>query len=63
VGTGALFAWSLALYYHLCNGVRHMLWDVGVGLNEKKSNMTSALVLLSALGLTVATWWCGCSYL
>lgn len=24
-----LFLWSAALYFHMCNGVRHMLWDTG----------------------------------
>src|SRR5258708_16088954 len=27
IGLLLLFGWSLALFYHLCNGVRHLVWD------------------------------------
>ncbi len=29
---GLLLLWTLALIYHLCNGVRHLVWDTGRGL-------------------------------
>ena len=31
VGRLFLFAWTLTLFYHLCNGIRHLFWDVGKG--------------------------------
>jgi len=27
-----LYAWVYSLYYHLCNGIRHLFWDMGLGL-------------------------------
>src|SRR5438477_4147921 len=27
IGVLLLFRWSVAFYYHLCNGVRHLAWD------------------------------------
>ena len=30
-GKLVLFGFSLALYFHLCNGVRHLVWDAGKG--------------------------------
>ena len=26
-----LFGWTFALFYHLCNGIRHLVWDTGHG--------------------------------
>lgn len=63
IGAVIIFGWSLALFYHLCNGIRHMFWDVGIGVNEKSANFTSAIVILVTLGLTVASWWCGCQFM
>src|SRR3546814_19853779 len=31
IGMIALFGFSLSLVYHLLNGIRHMLWDIGGG--------------------------------
>jgi succinate dehydrogenase / fumarate reductase cytochrome b subunit len=44
-----------ALYYHLCNGIRHLFWDLGKGFELKTAKRNGYLVLLSALVLTVAT--------
>src|SRR5260370_21599822 len=27
-----LFGWSAALFYHLCNGIRHLWWDTCHGV-------------------------------
>jgi succinate dehydrogenase / fumarate reductase cytochrome b subunit len=62
IGTGALFAWSLAFFYHLCNGVRHMLWDTTLFLNLRGARITNWIVIFVALGLTVSTWYCAQNY-
>ncbi|MBU6141022.1 MAG: succinate dehydrogenase, cytochrome b556 subunit [Proteobacteria bacterium] len=51
----ASIAVAFSLYYHLCNGIRHLFWDVGKGFDLKSAKRNSYLVLLSALVLTVAT--------
>ena len=33
LGLLLLFGWSVALFYHLCNGIRHLVWDTGHGLD------------------------------
>ena len=33
IGLLLLFGWSVALFYHLCNGLRHLWWDTGSGLD------------------------------
>jgi succinate dehydrogenase / fumarate reductase cytochrome b subunit len=31
VGALLLFGWSVAFFYHLCSGIRHLAWDAGYG--------------------------------
>ena len=31
LGYALLAAWSFCLFYHLCNGIRHLCWDLGLG--------------------------------
>lgn len=56
IGLIALYGWTLALYYHLCAGIRHLLWDVGVGFEKASYTFSNQLVILGALALTLATW-------
>jgi succinate dehydrogenase / fumarate reductase cytochrome b subunit len=51
-----LLGFSWALLYHLCNGIRHLFWDIGRGLDIPTAYKTGyAVVVVSAL-LTVAAW-------
>lgn len=51
-----LFGWSFALFFHLCNGIRHLIWDVGYGF-EKDTVEKSSLMVLGAAGfLTFFIW-------
>jgi succinate dehydrogenase / fumarate reductase cytochrome b subunit len=62
LGTIILFAWSFALYYHTCNGVRHLIWDTVHLLEERKAVAAGWVVLLSSAGLTAATWYFAAIY-
>lgn len=55
-------AWAFALFYHMGNGLRHMLWDIGFGLNEKASIRSGWLVILFTVAMTYGVWslTCGC---
>ena len=33
IGKLALLGWTFSLIYHMCNGVRHMFWDMGVAMD------------------------------
>jgi succinate dehydrogenase / fumarate reductase cytochrome b subunit len=52
-----MMAWSFVLYYHLCNGVRHLIWDTVHLLDQDKAIMAGWVVLLTTAGLTAATWY------
>lgn len=51
-----------SLYYHLANGVRHLLWDMGKGFSIPVVYLTGYLVLLFSLGMTIATGYFGFYY-
>ncbi|MSO97151.1 MAG: succinate dehydrogenase, cytochrome b556 subunit [Rhodospirillaceae bacterium] len=55
-GTLILFGFSLAFYFHLCTGVRHLFWDAGKGFEISDTNRTNQIVIMVALALTVITW-------
>ena len=56
VGRILLFGWSFALFYHLCNGIRHLFWDLGLGLELRCAYASGILVVLASLGLTGLSW-------
>lgn len=62
LGTIILFLWSAALYFHMCNGIRHMFWDIGKNFNKKCAHKSNFYVLAFAFLLTAGTWLfaCGC---
>ena len=63
IGRLLLFGWSFALFYHLCNGIRHLFWDAGRGFELGTVHATGWLVVLAAIVLTGAAWFWGYSSL
>ncbi|EIJ43097.1 succinate dehydrogenase, cytochrome b556 subunit [Beggiatoa alba B18LD] len=56
IGLLLLFAWSVSLFYHLANGIRHLFWDMGHGLEIKTAEANAKLVLLVTVVLTGLAW-------
>ncbi|MFP5373393.1 MAG: succinate dehydrogenase, cytochrome b556 subunit [Gammaproteobacteria bacterium] len=55
-GLLALAGFSLALVYHLLNGVRHLLWDFGVGFEIPEVYRSGYVVAGLTVVLTAAIW-------
>lgn len=49
-------AWTFALFYHMCNGVRHLLWDAGYLLDIKSAYASGYTVVVLAIVLTALSW-------
>lgn len=56
-----LYAWLFALYYHLCNGIRHLCWDMGYGLDLKTTYTSGYAVIAVSVLFTLVTIYLGCS--
>jgi succinate dehydrogenase / fumarate reductase cytochrome b subunit len=57
LGRLLLIGWSFAFFYHLSNGIRHIVWDTGRGFEKAQANRSSYIVLASAFVLTGLFWW------
>ncbi len=55
-GRLVLFGFTLALCFHLLNGVRYLLWDSGHGFEKGMANRTAWIAILLSLVLTIAIW-------
>lgn len=55
-GKLVLFGWSWALFYHLSNGIRHLVWDSGHGFDLPTVYLSGKIVVGASLALTVLLW-------
>lgn len=56
VGLVLMFGWTWALFYHLCNGIRHLVQDSGAGYAIPQFVRTSWLSIIVSILLTVIVW-------
>jgi succinate dehydrogenase / fumarate reductase, cytochrome b subunit len=59
VGGLVLIASVLALWYHFFNGIRHLIWDAGAGLEVDKLRGNNIAVLAAAGVMSVVTLFVG----
>lgn len=50
-----LIGWVFAFYYHLCNGIRHLFWDIGKGFELETLQKTGYMVLVASAILSAVT--------
>ncbi|MEL3888666.1 succinate dehydrogenase, cytochrome b556 subunit [Ferrovibrio sp. MS7] len=48
------FTW--ALFYHLCNGIRHLAWDLGHGFEKAVAGRSAWIVIIASVALTLLAW-------
>ena len=56
IGRLLLFGWSFALFYHLCNGIRHLFWDMGRGFELPTVAASGWAVVIISIALTGIAW-------
>ncbi len=56
IGYLAMFGWTGSIWYHFCNGIRHLTWDFGMGFEIPEMYRSGHAVLVAAAVLTVLTW-------
>jgi succinate dehydrogenase / fumarate reductase cytochrome b subunit len=56
IGIILLIGWSFSLFYHLCNGIRHLVWDTGHGLDLRSVYQGGWTVVVASVALTLLAW-------
>ncbi|WP_426689712.1 succinate dehydrogenase, cytochrome b556 subunit [Rhodanobacter ginsengiterrae] len=56
IGMILMLGWSWSLFYHLCNGIRHLIQDAGMGYSIPQFVRSSWLSIIGSLVLTVLVW-------
>lgn len=51
-----LVGWTLALFYHLLNGIRHLIWDAGMMMDIPSARRSAWVVVVLALVFTALIW-------
>jgi len=55
-GRLVLFGVTWSLFYHLCNGIRHLFWDAGMGFEMELLRSSGMVVVVASTFLTILTW-------
>lgn len=50
-----LWGFTFAVFYHLGNGVRHLLWDFGWGFEPEQVRLSGIVMVAFAVGATLIT--------
>jgi succinate dehydrogenase / fumarate reductase cytochrome b subunit len=56
LGLLLLFGWSVALIFHFFSGIRHLVWDAGIGFDAPTYNTTGWGVIIATAVCTVLVW-------
>ena len=56
-GLALLIGWSFAFFFHLANGIRHLVWDAGYGFEISAANGSAWFVLIASVVATALFWW------
>jgi succinate dehydrogenase / fumarate reductase cytochrome b subunit len=59
IGRLMLLGWTFSFFFHLCNGIRHLFWDAGWGLDLKTAYRSGWTVVGSSVVLTLIAWIAG----
>jgi succinate dehydrogenase / fumarate reductase cytochrome b subunit len=54
-----LLGWTWALFFHLSNGIRHLVWDTGHALTLPNVYRGGWMVIILSVVLTLVTWVAG----
>jgi succinate dehydrogenase / fumarate reductase cytochrome b subunit len=58
-----LVGFTFSFVYHFCNGIRHLVWDTGRGLERAQARRSAAVVVAASLVITALVVWLGCAAL
>ncbi|MBV9348082.1 MAG: succinate dehydrogenase, cytochrome b556 subunit [Pseudolabrys sp.] len=51
-----LLGYTWALIHHALGGLRHLIWDLGYGLDDGERDMLATATLVGSIVLTIVLW-------
>lgn len=57
IGRLLVLASLFSISFHLCNGIRHLLWDTGRFLSMAQVRSSGLVMLAATIVLSALTWW------
>lgn len=62
LGALMLLGWTIAIFLHMGNGVRHLFFDVGCGYDIPVARRSSFAVMIFAAFMTLVVWCVACPW-
>jgi succinate dehydrogenase / fumarate reductase cytochrome b subunit len=56
IGRIILFGYTWALMHHLVGGIRHLIWDTGIGFGKEARDNLARLTIIGCVVLTIVLW-------
>jgi succinate dehydrogenase / fumarate reductase cytochrome b subunit len=56
LGLLVMFGLTVSFFYHLANGIRHLVWDAGHGLDIKSATASAAFVFGFTAVASIVAW-------
>ena len=56
LGKLVMLVLTFSVFYHMANGVRHLVWDSGKGFELKVANNTAVAVIAFGVAATTVVW-------
>jgi succinate dehydrogenase / fumarate reductase cytochrome b subunit len=56
IGLFVLAGWTLCLFYHLFQGLRHLAWDAGWGYELDRTYFSGWLTVIATIATTTLVW-------
>lgn len=56
IGRIFLIGWTACLFFHFFNGIRHLFWDAGYGLDLKDAYTSGWTAVVAAAVCTIGSW-------
>lgn len=54
---GLMALWTLAFFYHFINGIRHLFWDMGQGLDLPSATRSGYMAIFGSIAVTAFIWY------
>jgi succinate dehydrogenase / fumarate reductase cytochrome b subunit len=56
IGLAVLIGFTWAMFHHLLGGIRHLIWDTGIGMEKHTSSRLGWATLAGSILLTLLVW-------